>query len=122
VSIFQAGSTYTDIWALYKVGSTQFNWDNIDKYQNMPTNTIEDNTTNDLNIINEADNQVNEVEDNQIYNIVEDKSNNINEIDNTLAEEELPYTGLELRVLYILFILLCVVYYRYKKIKFGKNV
>ena len=121
VSIFQAGSTYTDIWALYKVGSTQFNWDNIDKYQNMPTNTIEDNTTNDLNIINEADNQVNDIEDNQINNIVEDKSNNINEIDNTLAEEELPYTGLELRVLYILFILLCVTYYRYKKIKFGKK-
>ena len=74
-----------------------------------------------MNIINEADNQVNDIEDNQI-NIVEDKSNNINEIDNTWAEEELPYTGLELRVLYILFILLCVVYYRYKKIKFGKNV
>lgn len=122
VSVFQAGSTYTDIWALYKVGATQFDWDNIDKYKNVPTNTIDDNTTNDLNNINEADNQVNNITDNNVNNIIENKVNNTNKIDNTLAEEELPYTGLELRVLYILFILLCVIYYRYKKIKFGKNV
>ena len=122
VSVFQAGSTYTDIWALYKVGTTQFNWDNIDKYKNVPTNTIDDNTTNDLNNINEVDNQVNNITNNNVNNIIENKVNNTNKIDNTLAEEELPYTGLELRVLYILFILLCVIYYRYKKIKFGKNV
>ncbi len=121
VSFFQAGSTYTDIWALYRLGTTQFNWDNIDKYKEEPTNTIDDNTTNDLNNINEANNQVNNIVDNQVNNIVENKSNSVNPIDNTLADEELPYTGLELRILYILFILLCVIYYRYKKVKFNKK-
>ena len=122
VSIFQAGNTYTDIWTLYKIGATQFNWDNIDKYENLPADTIDDNTTDDLNNINEVDNQVNNITNNNVNNIVENKANSVDRIDNTLAEDELPYTGLELRVLYILFILLCVIYYRYKKIKFRKKV
>ena len=118
VYLLQSENSISGRWGLHRLGSMNFDWNNLDDYKNISNdenNVIPE--ENNVIINNVVDNTVeNNTTTNNINNIVNNGTIN-NSIDNSVSDTELPYTGFEMTALYLVFVLLCVMYRKYKKIK-----